>query len=66
MTSRAQAQHLNPDQLSKNPAFTQGRCCGRPRDDRDVGGQIAVSSSGEIVGRGDIAARGGAQLTDPS
>jgi len=48
-------QHLNPDGLHKNPAFSQGVVV--PADARMVliGGQNAVDAQGNIVGKGDIA-----------
>lgn len=55
-------QHLNPDGLHKNPAFSQGVII--PADARIVliGGQNAVDSQGAIVGKGDIERQAGKAL----
>jgi enamine deaminase RidA (YjgF/YER057c/UK114 family) len=47
-------EHINPDGLSKNPAFTQVVTVKGPAKTIYVGGQDAVDSSGAIVGKGDI------------
>ena len=49
--------HLNPDQLFKNPAFTQVVSISGPVRTVYVGGQNAVSASGEIIGKGALAAQ---------
>lgn len=50
-------QYLNPEGLSKNPAFTQVIVVSGPAKTIYVGGQDAVNASGAIVGKGDIAAQ---------
>lgn len=48
-------QHINPDGLSKNPAFSQVVTTHGKGKTIYVGGQDAVNAQGEIVGKGDIA-----------
>jgi len=50
-------QHLNPEGLIKNPAFTQAIVVRGPHRVVYVGGQNAVDAAGQIVGRGDIRAQ---------
>ena len=50
-------EHLNPDGLNRNPAFTNVAVVSGPVRTIYVGGQDAVSADGEIVGKGDIAAQ---------
>lgn len=50
-------QHLNPDGLHKNPAYSQAIVVTGNVKTVYVGGQNAVDSSGEIVGEGDIKAQ---------
>jgi enamine deaminase RidA (YjgF/YER057c/UK114 family) len=50
-------EHLNPDGLHRNPAFTQAIVVSGPVRTIYVGGQNAVSADGQIVGRRDIAAQ---------
>jgi enamine deaminase RidA (YjgF/YER057c/UK114 family) len=47
-------QHINPDDMSKNPAFTQVVTVTGPAKTIYIGGQDAVDASGAIVGKGDI------------
>lgn len=47
-------QYLNPDGLSKNPAFSQVVVTTGSVKTVYVGGQDAVDASGAIVGKGDI------------
>jgi len=47
-------QHLNPDDMSKNRAFTQVIAVTGPVKTIYVGGQDAVDAEGNIVGKGDI------------
>ena len=54
MTS-GRVEHLNPDGLIRNPAFTQVAVVSGPVKTIYVGGQDAVTPDGEIVGKGDIA-----------
>jgi len=42
--------HLNPDELHKNPAFSQAVSVEGPAKTVYVGGQNAVSAEGQIVG----------------
>ncbi len=50
-------QHINPDGLSKNPAFSQLIVTQGKGKTIYIGGQDAVKSNGEIVGKGDIQAQ---------
>ncbi len=52
-----QVEHLNPDTLHKNPAFTQVVSTSGPVKTVYIGGQDAVDASGNIVGKGDIRAQ---------
>ena len=47
-------QHLNPDDLIKNPAFTNVIVVTGAVKTVYIGGQDAVDASGTIVGKGDI------------
>lgn len=47
-------EHLNPDTLMRNPAFTQAIAVSGPARTIYVGGQNAVDASLRIVGRGDV------------
>ena len=53
-TASGQVQHLNPDGLSKNPAFSQIVTVAGSVRTIYIGGQDAVNASGTIVGKGDI------------
>jgi enamine deaminase RidA (YjgF/YER057c/UK114 family) len=53
-TSSGQVQHINPDTLSKNPAFTNVIVVTGNVKTVYIGGQDAVDASGVIVGEGDI------------
>ena len=64
MSTPAGVQFLNPDTLHKNPAFTNVVVVTGPVKMIYVGGQDAVDSSGNIVGRGDIAAQTEQVLTN--
>jgi enamine deaminase RidA (YjgF/YER057c/UK114 family) len=48
---------LNPDQLSKNPAFSQVVVTKGNGNTIYVGGQNAITKDHEIIGKGDIAAQ---------
>jgi enamine deaminase RidA (YjgF/YER057c/UK114 family) len=48
-------QHINPEGLHKNPAFTQVISVTGPAKTIYVGGQNAVDAHGNIVGKGDLA-----------
>lgn len=50
-------QHLNPDGLHKNPAYSQAIVVTGNVKTVYVGGQNAVDSSGTVVGKGDIKAQ---------
>ena len=50
----AKVEHLNPDGLHTNPAFTQVVTVSGPAKTVYVGGQNAVTASGQVVGEGDI------------
>ena len=50
-------EHLNPEGLNRNPAFTNVVVVSGPVRTIYVGGQDAVTADGEIVGKGDLAAQ---------
>jgi enamine deaminase RidA (YjgF/YER057c/UK114 family) len=52
-----QVQHINPDDLSKNPAFTNVITVTGSVRTIYIGGQDALDTSGSIVGKGDIKAQ---------
>ncbi len=56
-TTQGQVQYINPDALSKNPAFTQMVTVSGPVKTVYVGAQVAVDGAGNIIGKGDIAAQ---------
>ena len=47
-------QHLNPDGLHRNPAYSHAVLVSGGRKTLYVGGQNSVDASGNIVGKGDI------------
>ena len=53
-STNGQVLHLNPDGLSKNPAFTNVIVVTGNVKTIYIGGQNAVDASGTIVGKGDI------------
>ena len=53
-STRTQIQHINPDDLNKNPAFTNIITVTGPAKTIYIGGQDAIDASGQIVGKGDI------------
>ncbi|MGE0540297.1 MAG: RidA family protein [Dehalococcoidia bacterium] len=55
--STSQVQHLNPQGLHQNPAFSQVVTVSGAVRTVYVGGQNAVDASGSVVGKGDIAAQ---------
>ena len=57
-------EHLNPEGLIRNPAFTQVVVVSGPARTIYVGGQDAITGAGEIVGKGDIAAQTEQVLTN--
>jgi len=50
-------QHLNPEGMHKNPAFTQAVVVEGAARTIYVGGQNAVAADGTVVGRNDLAAQ---------
>jgi enamine deaminase RidA (YjgF/YER057c/UK114 family) len=50
-------EHINPDGMHRNPAFSQGIVIPAGARLLIIGGQNAVNAKGEVVGRGDIAAQ---------
>jgi enamine deaminase RidA (YjgF/YER057c/UK114 family) len=56
-STHGQVQYINPDNLSKNPAFTQVVTVSGPGKTIYIGGQDAVDASGTIIGKGDIKAQ---------
>jgi enamine deaminase RidA (YjgF/YER057c/UK114 family) len=50
-------QHLNPDTLNRNPAFTNIVVVTGSVKTIYIGGQDAVDASGNIIGKGDIKAQ---------
>jgi enamine deaminase RidA (YjgF/YER057c/UK114 family) len=54
---KGSVQHLDPDGLHKNPAYSQAVVVTGPVKTVYVGGQNAVDASGKIVGKGDIKAQ---------
>ena len=50
-------QHLNPEGLNQNPAFTNVVVVTGNARTIYIGGQDAIDASGNIVGKGDIAAQ---------
>lgn len=53
-SNHGRIRHINPDGLSKNPAFTNVITVTGPVKTIYIGGQDAVDASGSIVGKGDI------------
>ena len=49
--------YINPDSLNKNPAFTNVVVVEGNVKTVHIGGQDAVNASGEIIGKGDVAAQ---------
>ncbi len=54
---KASVERLSPKGLHKNPAFSQVVVATGPVNTVYIGGQNAVDSSGQIVGKGDIASQ---------
>jgi enamine deaminase RidA (YjgF/YER057c/UK114 family) len=54
MEAAVRVQHLNPDSLHKNTAFTQVIAVDGPAKTVFVGGQDSVDAAGQVVGKGDI------------
>jgi len=53
-STHGQVQHINPAELSKNPAFTNVIVVTGQVKTIYIGGQDAVDASGTIIGKGDI------------
>ncbi len=56
-SAAGQVRHLNPDDLTKNPAFTQVVTVTGPVKTIYIGGQDAVDATGAIIGKGDLKAQ---------
>jgi len=54
---RGRVQHLNPEELHKNPAYSQPVVTTGNIKTVYVGSQNAVNTSGEVIRKGDIAAQ---------
>jgi enamine deaminase RidA (YjgF/YER057c/UK114 family) len=54
---KGQVEHLNPEGLPQNPAFTNVVVVSGPVRTIYIGGQDAVDATGQIVGAGDIGAQ---------
>jgi enamine deaminase RidA (YjgF/YER057c/UK114 family) len=50
-------EHINPDAMHKNRAFTQAIAVSGPVKTIYVGGQDAVDAAGNVVGQGDVQAQ---------
>src|SRR4030095_7007341 len=57
VTMKGSVQHLNPDGMHKNPAYSQAVVVAGNAKTVYVGGQNAVNASGQIVGKGDLEAQ---------
>ncbi len=53
-STHGQVQHINPDGLSRNPAFTNVITVTGPVRTIYIGGQDALDASGSIVGKDDL------------
>jgi enamine deaminase RidA (YjgF/YER057c/UK114 family) len=53
-STHGQVQHINPNDLSKNPAFTNVIAVTGQVKTIYIGGQDSVDASGKIIGKGDI------------
>jgi enamine deaminase RidA (YjgF/YER057c/UK114 family) len=56
-TKKGQVKYINPDDLVKNPAFTNVVTVTGPVKTVYIGGQDAVDASGAIIGKGDLKAQ---------
>ena len=54
LSEPTQIQFINPDGLNKNPAFTNVVAVTGPVKTVYIGGQDAIDSLGNIIGKGDI------------
>lgn len=50
-------EHVNPEGMHRNPAYSQGIIIPANARLLVIGGQNAVNANGELVGKGDIAAQ---------
>jgi enamine deaminase RidA (YjgF/YER057c/UK114 family) len=57
MPASAAVEHINPESMHKNPAFSQGVIIPANARILIIGGQNAVNKAGEVVGKGDIVAQ---------
>jgi enamine deaminase RidA (YjgF/YER057c/UK114 family) len=57
MTMETMIEHLSPEGMHRNPAFSQAVVVTNPGATVYIGGQNAVNAQGEIVGKGDLAAQ---------
>src|SRR4030095_8817066 len=57
VTMKGSVQHLNPDGLHKNPAYSQAVVVAGNVKTVYVGGQNAVDASGQVVSKGDLKAQ---------
>lgn len=55
--TKSEVRHIDPDGLSRNPAFTNVVTVRGPVKTVYIGGQDSVDASGTIVGRGDLRAQ---------
>ena len=55
--TKGRVQHLNPEELHENPAYSQAVVTIGNIKTVYVEGQNAVNTSGEVIGKGDIAAQ---------
>jgi len=53
-STHGQVQHINPEDLSKNSAFTNVIVASGQMKTVYIGGQDAIDASGTIIGKGDI------------
>ena len=63
---KGSVQHLNPDGLHKNPAYSQAVVVAGNAKTVYVGGQNAVDTSGQVVGKGDLETQTEQVLKTPS
>lgn len=50
-------EHINPEGMHRNPAFSQGIIIPAGARTLVIGGQNAVDENGQVVGKGDMAAQ---------
>jgi enamine deaminase RidA (YjgF/YER057c/UK114 family) len=54
---KGSTQHINPDTLAKNPAFSQAIITQGPGKTIYIGGQDALDAKGTLIGKGDLEAQ---------